>query len=249
MANIPRLGGVTFPSGPAYLKKVNYMAPALTETAGLVGLYLFGGDSDLSLRNIVNPNLPLTRIGNPVVNALGATCDINNCFDTGLSETQDFTFIAIGKPLVTGSAMLISNFGPAPVGSSLYFGSATTVNGAVSNASGTTAPGKTIATPVTTDWYQFSLQGGFAGGLTLADVTYRRNGAVATPQSGTGAAARSPSTRKLRIGGHYSAGSFVSPVQILLGAIWDNKLTDAKRNTTFTELDTFFTDQFGITSL
>lgn len=89
---------------------------------GLVGAYVFGGTSDVSLINRADPLKPLLLAGAPVIDPLfGATVQHDNCFDTQLKPSMDFTRIVIAKPQkLAGSGA--ANRAPL-IGNQLYVGS------------------------------------------------------------------------------------------------------------------------------
>ena len=65
----------------------------------LTGAYVFGGNTNLSLRNRANPARPLLQVGTPVIAPLfGANVQHENCFDTVLTPSASRTWIVIYKP-------------------------------------------------------------------------------------------------------------------------------------------------------
>lgn len=244
--------GVTLPNASSCPKLFSFLRPTLPDEVGLTGLYFLGGNATLSARNLVSGGVALTPVGAPTINALGATLNQSNCFNTGLTETAAWTFIAIAQPIAAGiasgnGAMLVSNFlNSGAIGTSLYMPASATINAAEAVTISTSAVATLAVSPlVQTDWYQFCARGDAAS----EDVTYQHAGAMATPASpGAAPSARALTGRTINIGGHYDT-AFQASVNIVAVAVWNKKLSDANRLATFAVLASFFSANAGITSL
>lgn len=214
-----------------------FLRPTLPDEDQLVGMYLFGGSEALSLRNLYNPAAPLLKVGSPTINALGAQTSLGNCFDTGIAETAAMTMLAVFKPTGGTTGFLMGTFqnGASPVGIGLYSQAA--------NISATPPVSNAAITPVTTDWYQAMAR--FTS--TSSKVGYRRNDTLSA-QGSTSGAARTLSSRTVRIGAEYGTG-FGGAQNILFAALWTKELSDANRDATFAALDSFFTNNAGIATL
>ena len=237
--------GVTLPSGPNYAAILAFLKLTLPVTTNLVGQYVFSGNATLSSVNIANPSAPLTVIGSPTVSALGAVCDVNNHFDTGLSETTAFSFLTICQQ-PNGAAMAVSNFlsGGTPTGSSLFFTNAVNPEVAVATTTTTTVTAASGTGAFGTDWYQQCVR----ADATSADSVVQRNNTLLSANS-VSTGSRSLASRTLRIGGHYSPGAFAGQIPILFAAIWSQKLIDADRNSVMAYLRTNLNTLAGITTL
>lgn len=118
MSGALKLSGVTLP-GTGYENIVNMLQLALPVTTGLLGLYQIGGSAASSLGNLANPALPLTMVGAPTINTVGAVCSQANCFDTGILELAEFTYLAVAQE--TGnSAIVMGNYLGSQPGANMY---------------------------------------------------------------------------------------------------------------------------------
>ncbi|WP_437891522.1 hypothetical protein [Phytobacter sp. V91] len=80
---------------------------------GMVGAYFLSNQTVSPLINYANAELPLTRIGNPVVGATYTTLDHSNYYDTGLPSTESLAVIGISLPAVSTTAqsgVVLSNY-------------------------------------------------------------------------------------------------------------------------------------------
>jgi len=225
MTNVIKLRDITLP-GSGYPKLINFLDVNLPVTAGLSGLYVFGGDEAKSLRNHANPALPLVKVGSPVINTVGATTSRFNCFGTGISGTAGVTFFAIAKLklFATPSAghLMISNFGNPVDGDTLGLQSNSltvygegpdgTVNGvSVSLTSGVVDSWAIFAGRVKATGEEQSWWVNQAGAI------------VAATESGP--SPRGSSTSTFRIGGHYGTG-FSGVNDMALASIFSAALSD-----------------------
>ncbi|HIF6270604.1 TPA: hypothetical protein ACX3KD_005630, partial [Raoultella ornithinolytica] len=95
---IPKLGDIVIPG--SHPKKGHFMMPDLPVTTGLKAMYIQGGSSALSIRNLADNLTPLVMVGSPTISpTFGAVCNFANCFDTGKVSTRNQTHIVICKPV------------------------------------------------------------------------------------------------------------------------------------------------------
>jgi hypothetical protein len=211
-------------------------------------MYVLGGSKEASMRNLVDGGPPLTLVGGPTVSpALGATCNRDNCFDTGLPETAAWTFLAVSKLGGSGNPFFpIANFGAGPRGTSLYISDTNLVATQGTNpANGNTeavSAGANFVDPKPNDW--FSLCG--RGDPALVNASYRYNGVFGRGDGNQAEHVVSP--RTIRIGGHYDTG-FTRTGEVLFAAIFNRKLSAASADAAQIAIAQFFADTAGITTL
>lgn len=87
--------GVPLPSGLDYPTLASFIAPDMPFLESALGLYVFDGNNELSRRNLVNADLPLTTYGTPDYSGDGVVVNKQNGFDTGISGKIDITAVAI----------------------------------------------------------------------------------------------------------------------------------------------------------
>jgi hypothetical protein len=239
--------GATLANAPACPKLASFLRPTLPDEDGLVGLYVFGGSREGSMRNLVVGAPPLTLIGGPTVGlGMGANCNRDNGFDTGLLETAGFTFLVGCRIGGNGNPFIaVGNYGSAPKGAALYVSDtdATTVAGTSASNDNTNQAGVNLATPASaTDWYSFCGR----GDASQVTTSVRYKGVITRTdgfQNG-----HVLSARTLRIGAHYGTG-FTRFGDVLFAAIFNKKLTAAAGDAAQVAIAQFFADTAGITTL
>lgn len=256
MTNALRLSGVTLP-GTAYPKKKNFIIPNLPVKTGLVGLYVLGGSSALSLVNHANPALPLAAVGLPTINALGAVCNYQNCFDTGIPGTSlnDLTVISVAKPVVTSSAasqaMIASNYngaGEADSSCFLYASSVPRFSSLAGQVGGTT-----LSSAIVISTYDNTKWNSFASRMTSAGKakSWTQVSGAQTVGAESAAGSRSTVARNIRVGGHHSANasSFVGSVELQMVAIFAASLADAEIAQNLAYLNATYGPALGLSTL
>lgn len=238
-SRVPNIGGTL--QGPAMPHISSFAKLDLPVKRGLVGAYVFGGNMALSLRNRVNPALPLSLVGSPTIAPLfGATLSHDNCFETLLPQTTDHTWIVIARPQQrTGSdtsanrAPLIGNqavVGGLYRGDQLYFGVGSSYYNQVDrNAATPASSSQSLSAYDPTKWSAIaSIVDGNAG---LIDGARRQSGVrtFVTPTTSFTNRALYPS-RTLRIGsdGAGSPGLHQAPVSVGMFVPHDVALTHAE---------------------
>jgi len=260
------LQGYAPPSSLKLPKAFNFLNPIgqLADTTNLAGLYMFGGDDEACLFNFANPDLPLTKIGSPTVTAAGGVSgDWQNGYETGIHETAAMTVLAVIKPYTaTNGSSLLNNgafdhngVGPvSPVGVTMKLGPTALNLQPQSGVSVDLIPALGGGSMSTSD-YGIAV---FRLDATNADISWTRNGT--RTDSSTGATGSRPTQdyRTLRIMANFGVGSGVNGgydtiPNLLMLAIWaGTKLSDGNRNTTITNLRSWFNaggSGLGITTL
>lgn len=252
MTTALRLSGVTLP-GSGYPKLVNFLTPQFPVDTDLVGLYVLGGNESQSLVNRADAELPLIKVGSPVINSLGAETNWNNCFDTQLMGGTAVTMIAIArliKPASNdGRYLMISNYNSSPSdGDSLAFD----YNSAPVLTAYAERPDGDI------DSVSIGTSSGTAGNWNIFAMRIKSTGEVkpwwsrnGTLSSATELAAETRGTGALpfRIGGHHNIGSFQATGEIQLAAIFDGALSDAEIESNIAYLRTIYGPAVGMTTL
>lgn len=215
--------------------------------SGLVGLYQFGADLNTSLINLADPTKPLTVVGSPTVNSIGAVCSQPNGFDTGLAEPGDFTYAAVARVMAasapTGNgAEIIGTLNPANAGASMFVNNSGSplILSAQSPAAG----------PVNGTQNNIGLTGAVAGDYNtfIARHALTPIGTqIGWGQSGTlnlvgagGQTTQGNNALTIKIGCHTKVGSYFNAIDIALAAIWNRAITDSERTSFYTLLRSFF---------
>lgn len=232
-----------------------------------VGAYTFGGSSvEGSCRNFANPDLPLLPIGSPTINAVGASLDYLNGFDTQLPETAAFTLLAISKPVSFPQSYMITNAG-GDSAANHYSPYGVTLWATLTRVS----TGDPTAVPVDAvndgwflnagDWAQYMGRGDATNVKTTVHganaLDADGNGGKIRDMTAVATGSRGLNGKTLRIGAMYQTGpmeftsSYPTPVPMLAAFIWNTKLSDADALAVFTALKTWFntTSGLGITTL
>lgn len=247
-----RLSGVTLPAR-AYPKKKNFVVPAFPVTRGLVGLYVFGANEAFSLMNHANSNLPLLKVGSPVINDLGATLSQGSCFDTQIagSALGSQTILTVAKPVLATSsptgALMVSNYmaGSPSIGDTLGFIATNSATALTGIATGTTTSAQTIAAFNPANWNSFAARMKSTG----AGKVFAQAGGVLSAGAEGATGARSTQARTMRIGGHYTAGSFSANVNMQVVAIFADEHTDAEIAQNLAYLYSTYGPAIGVSTL
>jgi hypothetical protein len=243
ISNYLQLGDVVLPG--THLKLVDFVEIELPYPAGLVGLYMFGGDASRSIRNHANSDKPLTVVGAPTISEFGATLDVNNCFDTGLVNGIDRTWTIVAKPkVVTTSAGRASLVGNRRFTNSLYRGEGVQFIEANllqnyfdrTDVTSGIAP-LTLVAPDVTAWNGFVA---IAGADGIGDTAWRHGGSTAwvAPRPAVSRTVYSGAT--LRIGG--GSTDCPAPCDIGLVALQDVRLTRAQAEANLAYLSELLAD-------
>lgn len=226
MATIIRVSGADFSANA-----VGFLPPV---SNGLLGWWHLGGTLANSQKNLAT-GLLSTVVGSPTVAAGFLTLGPSNYIDTGLAETNEWTFIVVAKNPAPGTAaanrpMYISNNLASPaIGAGLLEGGATAPAGSFrtsvffDNGSGGTTQitAQAAATDVTV-WHY--VQG--SASSTLARTVDKTTGAVATSAL-SGTRARNTSNT-LRIGAAANNTGLAGTPGMAFAAIYNRALTSTE---------------------
>jgi len=234
---------------------------ALPNITGLIGAYCFGGSSLIgALRNFANPDLPLLAVGSPTINAVGATLNGVNGFNTQIVEPAAFTALGIVKNGGATFSFMRTAWGAndgggalSPQGMRLTMGysaghsdpqidvssSATTIGNKASSGVGNLNP--------TGDWVQII---GRADATDCQVSDQHNNTRFDATATTTGAKFSSKRTIRLGVNDILETTAGTS-FDILAAFIWNVRLSDSDRNATLSALRTWFntTSGIGITTL
>ncbi|HBR6858853.1 hypothetical protein [Klebsiella aerogenes] len=258
MTTVTKLTGVVLP-GTGYPNINSFKEIYVSVTSGLLGLYSFRNSLDFSRKNYAENGVDLTIIGAPTLVDGGAVCNYENCFDTGISAQDSFTYIALSKPTLATSAeqycMLISNyFQPTPTtnaGDSIGFawnGSAPRFRCYAQNS-----PSSVVQADAGVAGFSESEVALFAGMASLTDgnrLAFAHAGTLSIGNP-TAMSARSTSgAGTILIGGH-RAGSGAYPAfgkGIYAAAIYNSAVTNEELGVIYNDLK-IYAEGRGITTL
>jgi hypothetical protein len=219
-------------AGANFTKFIGLAAP-YSILSGLVGLYKFGTNGGVTN---LSGGSNLIVLGAPVVGVNSFVGGIANGYDTGLSDTTDFTYIAVAKR-ISSSAMLIGNFNSvstdADIGSILgqAVGSAAVTAPNVNTNLGTTK----AMTGVVGDVCFFAAT---CSGNTI--TVYFGNGNALISSTFTGGIRSLDSAETIKIAKHNYPGYYIADEEIYLAGVHNVGLSGSDIATVYQDLRSYY---------
>ena len=260
---IPKLGDIVIPG--SHPKKGHFMMPDLPVTTGLKAMYIQGGNSALSIRNLADNLTPLVMVGSPTISpTFGAVCNFANCFDTGKVSTRNQTHIVICKPVKPTAAT--ENQQAFMMGNYSYSGAPAVYrgDGLAFLFSGQSLYGAFVedngATPInminyfsaaydTSKWAAFvSLIDGDNG---IARIGGRQGGALAWQNSRALTGRTAYANRTIRIGSHHAPAAYPAGANITMGLelIFETALTQTQVASVIDSVSAYLNSAWGVVDI
>lgn len=251
MTTLLKMKGVTLP-GAGYPNINDFVAPVFPYAAGLVGLYTFGSQLDMSLVNHVNGALPPIPYGALSTGVDGVVVSRTSYLDTQLPQDAEYTVIALCLPILATSyldgQLLFNNYksGDAKQGESVALSgnAATSVPsfGAFLNAPDNAVIPKFMALPA---GMSTSRHAGFGVRVSLDGSTkcFVRDKGVVSVSASAVQGRMSLSNRTMLIGAGYTGTrNWNGNLTVKLLAVWSTPLTDQQITENLSYLESIYPD-------
>ncbi|HCI5818224.1 TPA: hypothetical protein NPN32_005386 [Klebsiella pneumoniae] len=200
----------------------------LPNKAGLVGAYFLSSQVGSPLNNYANLNVPLLKIGSPVVGSKYATTGTTNFYDTQLASTPVMTAMGISLPGADSqNGVLLANYSQSPIsGDTLqyYLGHAK----AFGQMGSSIASADTVVP--TTDFPSgvLAVTGGVIKNASVKSIAYDPTTDALVSSTASSAGRTVTTDRTLRIGTSYATTQFTGGSSVSVVLVYNVELTDAQ---------------------
>ncbi|WOD78098.1 hypothetical protein [Klebsiella pneumoniae] len=200
----------------------------LPNKSGLVGAYFLSNQVGSPLINYANLNIPLLKVGTPVVGSKYATTTTANYYDTQLPSTAVMTEMGISLPGANSqNGVLLSNYRQSPTSGETfqyYLGHAkafgqmgTSIATADTTVSTTDLPSGVLA-----------VTGGVIKNASVKSIAYDPTTDALVSSTASSAGRTVTTDRTLRIGTSYATTQFTGGSSVSVVLLFNLELTDAQ---------------------
>lgn len=200
----------------------------LPNKSGLVGAYFLSSQVGSPLNNYANLNVPLLKIGSPVVGSKYATTGTTNFYDTQLPSTPVMTAMGISLPGADSqNGVLLANYSQSPI-------SGDTLQYYLGHAKAFGQMGSSIATAdtalSTTDFPAgvLAITGGVIKNASVKAIAYDPTTDALVSSVATSAGRTVTTDRTLRLGTSYATTQFTGGSNVSVVLVFNVELTDAQ---------------------
>ncbi|HIE9529490.1 TPA: hypothetical protein ACXRYU_005346 [Klebsiella variicola subsp. variicola] len=200
----------------------------LPNKAGLVGAYFLSSQVGSPLNNYANLNVPLLKIGSPVVGSKYATTGTTNFYDTQLASTPVMTAMGISLPGADSqNGVLLANYSQSPIsGDTLqyYLGHAK----AFGQMGSSIASADTVVPTTDLPSGVLAVTGGVIKNASVKSIAYDPTTDALVSSTASSAGRTVTTDRTLRIGTSYATTQFTGGSSVSVVLVYNVELTDAQ---------------------